>query len=159
MSKGKPFRIAATIGAVLGVLSFSGCGAGGPVLYPVSGVITLNSKPLEDADVSFIPDPSNKDVTPGGDRTGPEGNYRARSNGRYGLAPGKYKVVVNKSTSSASDANLPDPIKFDRVQQEMSGIRKESLPSKYTDATQTAESFEVKEVKDNVFDMDIKVKK
>ena len=52
--------------------------------------------------ISFLPDDSNKGALPAEDLTGPEGNYKAMTRGRSGLVPGKYKVVVLKSTVEAS---------------------------------------------------------
>jgi len=58
--------------------------------------VLLNGKPFKDADIVFIPDSSNKDGLPGADKTGPEGNYTGQSNGRIGLVPGKYRVLISK---------------------------------------------------------------
>ncbi len=87
--------------AVVAVSGLSGCG-GGPKLVPVSGTVTLNGKPFRDAEITFVPDPSNKLGLPGLDKTGPEGNYMAMTEGRRGLVPGKYKVFVTKVTLNAS---------------------------------------------------------
>jgi hypothetical protein len=78
----------------------AGCGSGDETarykLVPVNGTVTLNGKPLEGAEVTFTPDDSNPASTPGGDITGPEGNYKAMFRGRTGLASGKYTVKVRK---------------------------------------------------------------
>jgi hypothetical protein len=66
-------------------------------LVPVTGTVTLNNKPFEGARVTFTPDPSNPKSTPGGDITGPDGNYKAMFRNRSGLAPGKYTVLVSKT--------------------------------------------------------------
>jgi hypothetical protein len=87
----------ATAAAVAGILVGCGEGESGPKLVPVSGTVTLNGKPLEGATVSFQPDGSTPGVMPAEDITGPDGNYKAITKGRSGVAPGKYKVVVSKS--------------------------------------------------------------
>jgi hypothetical protein len=74
-----------------------GCG-GGPKLVPVSGNVTLNGKPLRDAEIMFVPTDANKQGIAGRDTTGPEGNYRVMCNGRAGLVAGPYKVVISRST-------------------------------------------------------------
>jgi hypothetical protein len=78
-----------------------GCGSGEATdrykLVPVSGTVTHNGKPLEGANVTFTPDASNPEQTPGGDVTGPTGNYKAMYRGRSGLAAGKYQVLVSKT--------------------------------------------------------------
>lgn len=157
-SRRSRIRLSAAIAVGAALIIGSGCG-GGPKLVPVSGTITLNGKALEDADVSFIPFPENADPkTPGSDRTGPEGNYKAKYNGRFGLAPGKYKVLVSKTATAASNLNLPKEIMIDREQQELAGVRKQELPKKYTEVSETTEICDVPE-EGTVFDMDIKAKK
>jgi hypothetical protein len=87
------------------LLTGSGCGESGPTLVPVNGTVTLNGKPLEGAEIAFIPDPGNKAGLPALDVTGPEGNYKAMSLNRSGVVPGKYKVIITKMpTASKSDA-------------------------------------------------------
>src|SRR4051812_16822548 len=82
-----------------------GCGEGGPKLVPVSGIATVNGKPLEGAEIIFTPDPSNNIGQTASDATGPEGNYKAMTRGRSGVVPGKYKVVITKLTQSAPKAS------------------------------------------------------
>src|SRR5690242_15458335 len=86
-----------------------GCGGGDRKLVNVTGTVTLNGKPLGGADIVFTPDQSNKDAFVGSDVTGPEGNFKVMSNGRAGLAPGKYKVIVTKSLVQI--ASVPEEFK------------------------------------------------
>jgi len=84
----------------LGLSCLAGCNSDPTTkikLVPVIGTVTFKNKPLEGALVTFTPDESNAANTPGGDSTGPDGNYRAMYRGRSGLAPGKYKVKVVKT--------------------------------------------------------------
>jgi hypothetical protein len=96
----------------------AGCGSGDETssykLVPVNGVVTMNGKPLEGAEVAFTPDGSNAPSTPGSDFTGPEGNYKAMFRGRSGLAPGKYRVIVTKTILPGGDSkNVPEEMKDD----------------------------------------------
>ena len=59
---------------------FAGCGKTAPELAPVTGRITLDGKPLENADILFQPDGSK-----------PPSTGRTDANGRYELA---YKRAV-----------------------------------------------------------------
>ena len=97
----------------LGVIGCSGDPDSAVKLVPVRGTVLLNGKPMADASVSFIPEPGNKVSTAGGDTTGPEGNYVARYRGRFGLSPGKYKVMITPgvptSAGSVSNAFKDDP--------------------------------------------------
>lgn len=79
----------------------TGCGSG-PRLASVSGTVTLNGKPLEGAVVQFFPDASNKEGLPAEDKTGPEGNYKIMTNGRSGVVPGKYRVMVSKAPEASA---------------------------------------------------------
>lgn len=74
----------------------SGCGSKGARLVPVTGVVTLNGQPIGGAAVVFTPAADNKEGMAGMDATGPEGNYKIQHEGRSGLVPGKYLVVVSK---------------------------------------------------------------
>jgi len=103
MKRAMFMRSASPLVPVLVVISSGlvGCGSGDETdrikLVPVSGTVTHNGKPLEGATLTFTPDQSNPEQTPGGDVTGPTGNYKAMYRGRSGLAPGKYRVLVSKT--------------------------------------------------------------
>jgi hypothetical protein len=100
-------------------VTFLGCGSGGPSLVPVSGTVTYNGKPLGGADIVFVPLDQKQPQTPGGDVTGPEGNYKAMYQGRAGLAPGKYKVYVSKKPEVPS--NVPADLQDDPYMASLSG--------------------------------------
>lgn len=102
-------------------LAAAGCGESGPALVPVSGLVTLNGKPLEGAVITFLPDASTPETQPAEDLTGPEGNYRARTRSRFGVVPGKYHVVITKSTLDA--AKLPEAFKDDPYMAELTAER------------------------------------
>jgi hypothetical protein len=96
--------------AVLALVSLAGCGGSEEdqfQLVRVTGTITKNGKPLADAKVSFVPEQSNKNSTPGVDQTGPEGNYMLTFKGRTGVAPGKYKVMIAPPLELAPGVNAP----------------------------------------------------
>lgn len=93
--------------AVALATSASGCGESGPSLVSVSGEVTYEGKPLEEAAISFLPDLSNEQARPGEAITDQQGKFKALTNGRTGLVPGRYKVVVAKSLidPATSDAS------------------------------------------------------
>jgi hypothetical protein len=111
------------------VLVVVGCGDG-PTLVPVSGVVTLDGKPLEGATLSFIPAPGNAISTPGSDATGPTGNFKMSFNGRAGLAPGKYSVLVSKA-EEVSNPSKKVPPEFAKASFEkmLMGATKETIPA------------------------------
>jgi hypothetical protein len=145
---------------------FFGCGGGDETrsyrLVPVSGTVTLNGKPLEGADVAFIPDAKNAPSTAGSDVTGPDGNYKIMFRGRAGLAPGKYQVVIKKMIVSGSSASLPEEIKADP---EMARLAGGAVPAATTKGgtsgpAKTVDATFDREVppKGDVFDFDVKAK-
>ena len=95
----------------------AGCGESGPRLVPVSGTVTINGKPLEGAEVTFLPTESNENGQPGVDTSGPEGNIKPMTRGRAGLVPGPYKVKVIKSRVDPS--RVPAELKDDRAMAEL----------------------------------------
>jgi len=95
------------------LLAFAiGCGSG-PKLVPVTGVVTLNGKPLGGAVIQFLPDPATGEVYTAEDLTGPEGNYKAQTKGRSGVVPGKYRVVVTKDMTPPPPAAISEQFKDD----------------------------------------------
>jgi len=133
-------RVVGLAVAALIAPSLLGCGGGGPALVPVSGTVTLNGKPLEGASVVFTPDASTKDAYVARDVTGPSGNYKAITNGRSGVAPGKYKVSIMKSRIDVSKA--PEEFKDDPYMAKLS-LGPDDSPRK-SRAKNSAASDEIK---------------
>lgn len=79
---------------LLGLL-LGGCRKSGPELAPVRGRVTLNGKPLENADVVFQPD---NGKSPGVGRTDAEGHYElAYKRGVTGSPVGQNTVLIRVS--------------------------------------------------------------
>jgi hypothetical protein len=134
-----------------------GCGEGGPPLLPVEGTVKFDGKPLENAELTFAPDPSNKEVTSGAAMTADDGSYKARYQSRFGLAEGKYKISIRK-VEVRNDANVPDAIKGDPTQMEMLGLVKQSLPDKYAALDKSSFTIEVKPGSSEKFDFELDAK-
>lgn len=122
-------RASASLGVALLVSVSPGCGDG-PKLVPVSGVVTLDGEPLEGATLSFVPVAGAGVSTSGTDMTGPKGNFQITYNGRAGLVPGKYKVMVSKTEDVApKNGKEISPVfakaKFERG---LMGLTKETIP-------------------------------
>ncbi|MDR3633259.1 MAG: carboxypeptidase-like regulatory domain-containing protein [Isosphaeraceae bacterium] len=159
--KPRPFAVATLAAALL-----AGCGEGDETasytLVPVSGTVRLDGKPLEGAQVSFTPDPGNKPSTPGSDLTGPDGNYKVMFRGRSGVAPGKYKVAINKTNSPTTSKNLPevlkdDPTMFQIVLEAKAGAR--TVTKTGAPVTKIDDTFDQEvDAKGGVIDFDIKAK-
>jgi hypothetical protein len=73
-----------------------GCGYE-PDLVPVSGTVTHDGAPLEEATVIFIPVGAKDEGQATAAASGPGGVYRMTTDGSPGVVPGKYRVRVTKS--------------------------------------------------------------
>lgn len=110
----------------LGLLSTVGCeGSSDSGVVPVTGTVKYKGKPIEGALVLFIP-VEGTIGTGGSGTTASGGAYTIMSNqGKEGLPPGSYKVVISKTAmpdGSAPDPNVP-PIESQA---------KETLPARYS---------------------------
>jgi hypothetical protein len=87
-----PARLSGALGVL--VLALSGCGGVG-TLYPVSGKVTVDGKPLQDAQLSFVPDKEQGNQTPATPfGKVKDGNYSLTTKDKAGAPAGRYKVMV-----------------------------------------------------------------
>ena len=91
----------------MGMLICSGCGGdSGPELFDVTGTVTLNGKPLPNAEVTFQP----KEGAPSFARTDDEGKYELKySRDRYGALPGSHEVSITTAAED-DDGNVADEL-------------------------------------------------
>lgn len=87
-----------------------GCNSG-PRLVSVSGTVTVDGRPVEGATLVFVPDPSNKQGLAGSGVTDAKGNYTGMTEGRPGLVPGGYRVMIAKAPSDP--AKIPPEFEDD----------------------------------------------
>jgi hypothetical protein len=87
-----PMRLFGALSVI--VLMLSGCGGVGK-LYPVSGKVTVDGKPLPDAQLSFMPDAEkgNKATATAVGKV-KDGSYSLTTQGKEGAPAGWYKVAV-----------------------------------------------------------------
>lgn len=78
-----------------------GCG-GDTGLTRVSGTVTLDGKPVNNAVLTFVPTGSGE---AGAASTNPEGKYVATSKGGVGLMPGKYSVKIKSREMPQQKSN------------------------------------------------------
>lgn len=123
------------------IVAVAGCGRGkkGPSfdLTPVSGTVTLDGKPLPDADVAFY---LQGEAPPGyfgvGAKTDASGKYTMAVGESPGAVPGNYKVTVSRLVG-ANGAPITPEEGMDVEQLKMLGEVKEALSPKYSDLEQT----------------------
>src|SRR5687768_11537835 len=91
---------------VVVTLIFTGCGVTSRT-SPVSGVVTLDGKPLAGASIHFVPEGSGRDAT---GETGTSGNFTMSTfKPRDGVVPGTYKVVISPPTGAADTTQYATP--------------------------------------------------
>lgn len=105
-------RLAAVMVVALGV-TLTGCGARGPAVEFVEGVVVYDGKPVADATVFYTPESSqaaNPPGLPAAGRTGADGTFRLNgfrgAKAGDGTAVGTYVVTVIKQQSDPIP--LPD---------------------------------------------------
>jgi predicted small lipoprotein YifL len=95
------------VSALMLVLCLSGCGAKGPKLFPVSGRVTFQSKPVSAGKVRFSNPPAGVDILAD---LQPDGAYHVRMANSNGLPEGNYGVaVVPPSVDVPVGAPAPPP--------------------------------------------------
>ncbi len=123
-------RRASMLLLTVAVAALAGCGGGTDGLVPATGTITVDNKPGAGAVVEFVPKPG----TPGNGGTAfadDSGRYEiATPQGKKGLAPGEYKVVVSYRRNA--DGSAPDP-----TVPPIESSASEWLPKKYSDREAT----------------------
>ena len=87
-----PAKCCSRIAQLLLVAVFAGCGQSGPQVAPVSGQVTLDGRPLVNADVSFQPDGSQRASS---GRTDADGRYQLMfKRGQPGAIVGEHTVRI-----------------------------------------------------------------
>ncbi|MFN0199719.1 MAG: carboxypeptidase regulatory-like domain-containing protein [Planctomycetaceae bacterium] len=94
-----------------------------PELEPVTGTVTLDGKPLGNADVFFVPVNQGLEAIV---KTNAEGVYELEIRGNKGIAAGDYKVTIVKRVK-------PDGSDIDKG----GGLGENLLPPKYSEIPTT----------------------
>jgi len=117
--------------ALIAAAAFSGCGSGGgnlPKTVPAMGVVTLDGKPVDGAQVVLVP-ATDGSTTGAYGITNASGHFSLRAfEQKDGAIPGEYKVQVSKTVAVKLDGakgsvDGGDPVRYDF-----------GVPSKYTGA-------------------------
>lgn len=140
-------------------LVLSGCGGGGerPPVYPVSGTVAYNGKPVEGAQVSFMGEKASRAAT---GVTDAEGKFQLSTFGlNDGAIEGTHKISVIKRAadsggkSPSEEEMLNDPSAMaqmaEQAEQEMNA--KSLIPEQYSSAQTTPLSETVTADGENVF--------
>lgn len=112
---------------ISGLLSVLGCGSGGgnlPKTVPASGIVTLDGKPVDGAQVVLVP--ANEGMTGATGVTDASGHFSLRAYPQKdGAIPGEYKAQVSKTIEVKLKGSVDggDAVRFDY-----------GVPGKYTTA-------------------------
>jgi hypothetical protein len=113
---------------VVGLVALAGCGSGGddlPDTVPAEGIVTLDGKPVEGAQVVLVP--AAEGTTGAYGTTDASGKFALRAfEQKEGAIPGAYKVQVSKTVEvrlpgAKGSVDGGDPVRFDY-----------GVPAKYT---------------------------
>jgi len=125
MRRLSPARLSGALGVL--VLALSGCGGVG-TLYPVSGKVTVDGKPLKDGQVSFVPDKEKGNkapVAPFGKIK--DGSYSLDTKGQPGAPAGWYQIMVETQYPGGPEKHTELPRRFSDPGK--SGLAVEVVPS------------------------------
>lgn len=131
-------------GSLLLFVACVGCDTS-PALYPVTGTVTHEDKPVEGANVQFVP----TEGIPSNAVTDAAGKFTLMTAGKPGAAAGEYKVTVNKvSAGGAASTATPEDMK----KMQMSGgmQSKSLLPESYGSIQTTPLKATVKSDKNDI---------
>lgn len=123
-----------------------------PELTPVSGTVTLDGKPLPDAEITFfLQAQSLPGYTASMGKTDAEGKYQLKFGADLGAVPGNFKVTVSRIVNESGAAvNAEEGV--DLMQLEMQGLAKQSLAEKYWDLDKTELTATVEKGKADGYD-------
>ena len=135
------------------LLVAGGCSGGGnlPRTVPARGVVTLDGKPVEAAQVVLVPDPPGTGAVGGFGASDTNGRFSLRAfDAKDGVIPGAYKVQVSKTIRTKLDGPAPatmdggDNVKYEfGVPGKYTGIETSGLSCKIADNGNTDLKFEL----------------
>ena len=138
-------RLALAVCALFAMIC-AGCGGSGPKLYPASGTVNYEGKPLAEASILFIPQGGRPSIG----TTDASGKFTLSTGGKPGAPAGTYSVTVSKNNAgdaAVEEVKLPpadaqiseEEIKRvqEQMQQQMRGMDKRpkpkaAIPAKYS---------------------------
>ena len=113
---------------VVPLLASIGCGDSGPELAQVSGVVTLDGKPLDRAAITFHPEKGRGSFA----TTDDQGRYTMGfAKGKLGATIGKHKVTITSEVFGEEDRNAGSDYEEDMPDDATTGARGEILAEKY----------------------------
>lgn len=128
-------------------------GCGGTNMVSATGVVTWNGKPVNKAELTFIP--SGQEGPSAIATTDAEGRFALRTVENEGIVPGTYKVVVQKT--SVAEMDIPNPLPkgmgFSDYLRANNILAYAVLPSQYSTPEQTPITVDIVDGEPNDFEI------
>lgn len=139
-------------------LILAGCNSEGPV--PVTGTITFEGKPVADASITFTPATRSEGKVAVGatDESGRFSLSLLTGEDKEGAMPGDYKVSISKvemEGGTAANNKVSESLGSFAMESAAPKRTKNLLPPKYSSASTSGLSFEVKRGEDNTADFEL----
>jgi hypothetical protein len=138
------------VGLTLLLVTATGCSRQ-PI--PVNGTVTLDGKPVEEADVTFHPFENDRNAKVAVGKTDPTGTFHLKTGEVVGAEPRDYKVVIIKNVLADPKLKLPNfPDNLEGRNQMQDWLArhfpntspfKNLLPAKYADPKTTPLTWKV----------------
>jgi hypothetical protein len=126
--------------SLVGILLLAAQGCSGSGSAPtIKGSVTLDGKPLADAEVRFVPEGDSKTSVNQGNtaKTDASGSFQVEPNrvSRMTLKPGKYRVFISKQVDKSGKVPSPEDVGQTVSDTGGPGVGlKEAVPAKYSGA-------------------------
>lgn len=155
------------------VTAFVGCGESNPPTEEVTGVVTLDGKPVEGATITFTADDAAGESATG--KSGVDGKYTLTTfSAGDGAMAGSYKITVKKFPEVEGSAAPTAPVEEKSQEDEYAAFEqgytaadaakkgtksaKNQLPAKYESAVKSGLTATVVAGGENNFDLELKSK-
>jgi hypothetical protein len=113
----------------------AGCGGDGPSLAPLSGTVSVAGQPLASGLVQFVPEAPTGPPAVGSVEAG---RFTARTAGRAGAVPGRYRIRVEARMAAADETDT---------------LPRSLVAGKYLDPSRSGLTCEVIAGQDNVLEL------
>jgi hypothetical protein len=114
------------------LLCVLGCSSGGtapPPLYPVTGNLKVDGKPLADIIVQLMPVDMNSKAQPCSGTTDKDGNFKLATNGDRGATAGSFKVVLGTGIAQQQGPiTVEEATKLSGEGRKFGGMPKQTYP-------------------------------
>ena len=130
----------------------SGCSDGGPKLFPATGQVTFNDKPLANAGVVFGPTDLTSSALLATARTDTNGAFTLVTDLRPGATEGKYTVTISAIDETQLASQKPEDLMKPDAAQNFKPP-KSLIPTKYNNPKDSGLSYSVSPSEKNHFDI------